>query len=373
MQVTGPSPLPPPPGSSSSVQRRPAGTAPVRASGRPRRRDRRRGRPRRAGARGRATAGSTVVARGSGRTAGQGQRHRIPRAGGREDGPERGAATASPTDTRAEAPGPPARTSRERLRGGCGGRARGYVYHPDRCCRVCTTWEAPGPEGEARDDRAIGCPHFVIAGAPKAGTTALHAALATHPELYLSPVKEPKYFLCDGRPPRARPARPGRRAQRPGVDLAAGRVPGAVRRAPPGTVRGESTPFYLYDLAAHARLAADVPDIKLIAVVRDPVDRAYSNWAHLRSDGLEPEADFLAAVRAGGAADRRRLGAVLALPRARPLRRAAARPVPALARGSRSSCCATGSWSTRPRRRWTGSARSSASPPGWRTPSPPRT
>ena len=38
-------------------------------------------------------------------------------------------------------------------------------------------------------------PDFVIAGAPKAGTTALHAALATHPQLYLSPVKEPKYYL----------------------------------------------------------------------------------------------------------------------------------------------------------------------------------
>ena len=67
--------------------------------------------------------------------------------------------------------------------------------------------------------------------------------------------------------------------------------------APEGTVRGESTPFYLYDRAAHARLAADVPDIKVVVVVRDPVDRAWSNWVHLRADGLEPEADFAAAVR----------------------------------------------------------------------------
>ncbi len=44
-------------------------------------------------------------------------------------------------------------------------------------------------------------PDFFLLGAPKAGTTALHAALAHHPELYLSPVKEPKYFLCDDRPP----------------------------------------------------------------------------------------------------------------------------------------------------------------------------
>jgi hypothetical protein len=43
-------------------------------------------------------------------------------------------------------------------------------------------------------------PNFLIAGAPKAGTTALHVALARHPQLYLSRVKEPKYFLTDGRP-----------------------------------------------------------------------------------------------------------------------------------------------------------------------------
>ena len=82
------------------------------------------------------------------------------------------------------------------------------------------------------------------------------------------------------------------------------------------------------------RLVADVPDVKVIVVVRDPVDRAYSNWAHLRADGLEPEADFAAAAPAEQRADRRRLGAVLALPRAGPVRRAAARPLPARAPGA---------------------------------------
>jgi hypothetical protein len=141
-------------------------------------------------------------------------------------------------------------------------------------------------------------PQFVIAGAPKAGTTALHAALMTHPELYLSPVKEPKYYLTDGRPP-------PRNSQRgPGDAHSAGewmwRREEYLRlfdRAPAGTVRGESTPFYLYDRGAQARLAADVPGIKVIVVVRDPVDRAVSNFVHLRADGLEPEPDFLTAVR----------------------------------------------------------------------------
>jgi hypothetical protein len=141
-------------------------------------------------------------------------------------------------------------------------------------------------------------PQFVIAGAPKAGTTALHAALATHPGLYLSPVKEPKYYLTDDRPP-------PRGAHRGPGDAHSARE-WIWRRAdylalfddaPPGAVRGESTPFYLYGRDAQARLAADVPDIKVIVVVRDPVDRAYSNWAHLRADGLEPEADFLTAIR----------------------------------------------------------------------------
>jgi hypothetical protein len=140
-------------------------------------------------------------------------------------------------------------------------------------------------------------PEFVIAGAPKAGTTALHAALATHPGLYLSPVKEPKHYLTDGRPP-------PRSGQRGPGDAHSARE-WVWRRedylrlfdgAPPGTVRGESTPFYLHDRAAQRRLVADVPGIRVVAIVRDPVDRAWSNWVHLRADGLEPEADFATAV-----------------------------------------------------------------------------
>ena len=62
-------------------------------------------------------------------------------------------------------------------------------------------------------------PDFLIIGAPKAGTTALHAALAMHPVLYMSPVKEPKFFLTDG-PPRTAAAAPG--TSRPGVSTSGG-------------------------------------------------------------------------------------------------------------------------------------------------------
>src|ERR1700723_3128762 len=43
-------------------------------------------------------------------------------------------------------------------------------------------------------------PDFLVIGAPKAGTTALHAALSEHPALYMSAIKEPKFFLTDGPP-----------------------------------------------------------------------------------------------------------------------------------------------------------------------------
>ena len=44
-------------------------------------------------------------------------------------------------------------------------------------------------------------PDFLVIGAPKAGTTALHVALSGHPGLYMSAIKEPKFFLTDGPPP----------------------------------------------------------------------------------------------------------------------------------------------------------------------------
>ena len=143
-------------------------------------------------------------------------------------------------------------------------------------------------------------PDFFVAGAPKAGTTALHAALARHPELYLSPVKEPKFFLTDGPPPTQ--GGPGdaktyrehvwRRADYEALFAA----------APAATLRGESTPFYLYSPAAQQRIRALIPQAKMIIVLRDPIERAHSNWTHLWSSGLDPIDDF---VRACDAEDRR--------------------------------------------------------------------
>jgi hypothetical protein len=136
-------------------------------------------------------------------------------------------------------------------------------------------------------------PDFLIAGAPKAGTTALHVALARHPELYLSRVKEPKYFLTDG-PPRAQGGPGDTKTLRAHV-WQRDKYEALFADAPTGTLLGESTSLYLRDAAALRRIRAAIPDVRIIALLRDPVDRAHSNWAHLWSAGLEPEHDFVAA------------------------------------------------------------------------------
>ena len=142
-------------------------------------------------------------------------------------------------------------------------------------------------------------PDFFVAGAPKAGTTALHAALRDASGVALSRVKEPKFFLCDGSPPSRRGHRgPGDAHSRREWVWSRSAYLDLWSGSPDGALRGESTPFYLFDRDAHRRIARVAPEAKFIVLLRDPVDRAYSNWMHLWSDGLEPESDFLAAVDA---------------------------------------------------------------------------
>jgi hypothetical protein len=134
-------------------------------------------------------------------------------------------------------------------------------------------------------------PDFLILGAPKAGTTALHAALTRHPDVFMSSPKEPKYWMCDDAPP-PRFRGPGDQHSQQEWVWRRKDYEQLFTPAPASSMRGESTPFYLWRRAAQRRISEQLPDAKLIAVVRDPIDRAYSNWMHLWSDGLEPVADF---------------------------------------------------------------------------------
>ncbi|MFC5952782.1 sulfotransferase family protein [Pseudonocardia lutea] len=138
-------------------------------------------------------------------------------------------------------------------------------------------------------------PDFLLLGAPKCGTSALHNALSGHPQLFLSTPKEPKFFLTDGPPPDSGGG-PGDLATWGEHVWRRDEYEALFTAADPDALCGESTVFYLYDRDAQRRIRDLLPGARLIAVLRDPIERAHSNWAHLRGAGLEPEADFVRAL-----------------------------------------------------------------------------
>lgn len=130
-------------------------------------------------------------------------------------------------------------------------------------------------------------PNLLIVGAPKSGTTAAAAALAAHPEVFMSPLKEPKFLTAQviERPL----AGPGDRwVESLWVrDLEAYRR--LFRRAGATPVVGEASVDTLY---FHDRVIPVIRDLlgepRIVIFLRDPVARAYSAWKQLRRDGREP-------------------------------------------------------------------------------------
>jgi len=116
---------------------------------------------------------------------------------------------------------------------------------------------------------------FLGIGAPKAGTTSLHEYMRTHPELFLPEAKEQPFFTVDS-------------AYREGWDTFSAV---AFHGAPPGRRYGKVTPHYMggpvaFDdahgdpavVVTARRIAERFPDVKLIAMLRDPVERAISSY-----------------------------------------------------------------------------------------------
>lgn len=131
-------------------------------------------------------------------------------------------------------------------------------------------------------------PHFMVAGQAKTGSTALAEYLRRHPGVFMTEPKEPNYFRTDDVAQRyhdlerRRPFRP--RDQARTVEWYEGLFAGAQ----PGQMRGEASVGYLRGGRACAqRIRAAVPDVRLIFILRQPADRAYSAYLHQRKQGRE--------------------------------------------------------------------------------------
>lgn len=137
-------------------------------------------------------------------------------------------------------------------------------------------------------------PDFFVVGAPKAGTTAVFNWLKTHPDIFLPEVKEPGYFAYAGRsavPPDG-PYDPDYHAR---ISVNIGDYAQLYADAN-GRLTGDVSPVYLVDKSVAARIASVRPDARIIVILRDPVERAFSQYLHHVRDGLEPAASFETAL-----------------------------------------------------------------------------
>jgi hypothetical protein len=137
-------------------------------------------------------------------------------------------------------------------------------------------------------------PNFFIIGAPKSGTTALYDSLKQHPEIYMSPVKEPHFFALNEQPP-----------------VWAGPAGSYLRQTAVWRPRdyfmlfagvtnqctvGEASTRYLRSPLAAQRIKQYLPESKLVAILRQPADRAYSDYVFRIQHGWEAVASFTEAL-----------------------------------------------------------------------------
>jgi hypothetical protein len=138
-------------------------------------------------------------------------------------------------------------------------------------------------------------PNFLVIGAARSGSTALFDYLSQHPDVYTSDPKEPHFFALRG-------TRPSFRG--PGDDVMMNRVAvtdeeeykALFRNTRGARAVGEGSISYLYYPCSAENIQRTLPDIRLICILRNPADRAYSAFQYTRARTFEPLRDFRQAL-----------------------------------------------------------------------------
>jgi Sulfotransferase family len=158
---------------------------------------------------------------------------------------------------------------------GIGWRFDDLLAGPHRC--PSCAYRGVGAERRRRSPMSArpALPNLVVIGATKAATTAVHAFLAEHPEIGMAADKELNFFL--------------HAEASSNLDMYATYFDGG------SPLRGESSPLYTYDPnlpGVPERIRRALPDARLIYLVRDPVERALSDYVHYAAQWGEPEDGF---------------------------------------------------------------------------------
>src|SRR6266446_2370882 len=122
---------------------------------------------------------------------------------------------------------------------------------------------------------------FIVAGAQKSGTTALHYFLAKHPNITMGDQQEIHFFDDEA-------------MFADKVDYE--QLHKHYLLLAPSTIAGDCTPSYIYHKPAAERIWKYNPKIKLLILLRNPVERAFAHWNMQRFRSREP-LDFFDAVR----------------------------------------------------------------------------
>lgn len=138
-------------------------------------------------------------------------------------------------------------------------------------------------------------PNFLIIGAAKAGTSSLYEYLKQHPQIWMSPIKETNFFALEGET----------------LDFSGPADQDCISSFSITKIEdyltmfqgvsneiaiGEASPQYLYSPKAPKRIQHYIPETKLIAILRNPVERAHSQFLMFIRDGREPLRDFAKAI-----------------------------------------------------------------------------
>jgi hypothetical protein len=141
-------------------------------------------------------------------------------------------------------------------------------------------------------------PNFAVVGAARAGSTAVTEALRAHPDAFVCQPKEPHYFAFAGQTMAFRG--PGdeatiNRVARTNRDAFLALFPEQGKESYTAVGDGSVSSLYYHEHAVPAILDINSA-MKIVMVLRDPVDRAYSSYQYLRVRGFEPVDDFMQAV-----------------------------------------------------------------------------
>jgi len=135
-------------------------------------------------------------------------------------------------------------------------------------------------------------PNFMIIGAGKSGTTSLYEYLKEHPEVYMSPVKETNFFAVEGETLVDAKADPNQMNHYPWSITDRAAYEDLFKDVKGEKAIGEVSPMYLYTPEAARKIKATIPNVKLVVILRNPIDRLYSRYLHLARENRLPSHDF---------------------------------------------------------------------------------